>query len=177
MLFRSPAHDRYINGSGSGQHTLGKAADIVCYGKDGNPISAKLVCCTLEDFGDVYGIGYIGPYSTHVDTRSALNKWWGDESVSGFPSISRIKPGYKSFYDYFGMSRAEKIPQKDATVDTVTKDMLEDTTLITPIVIDVSYANGVINWTKVKESDAVSGVIMRAGYGKEIGRASCRERV
>ena len=36
--FRCVAHDRNVDGSGTGQHTLGNVADICCYGRDGQPI-------------------------------------------------------------------------------------------------------------------------------------------
>lgn len=45
--FRCVAHDKAVKGSGTGQHTRGKAADICCYGQDGQPISSKTVCCKV----------------------------------------------------------------------------------------------------------------------------------
>jgi hypothetical protein len=78
---------------------LGRAADIVCYDKNKKIISAKTVCCALEDMGGVYGIGYISPSATHVDTRDKSKQWWGDESKSGTPNIKKL--GYSSFHDYF----------------------------------------------------------------------------
>lgn len=99
--YRTTAHDRAIGGSGTGQHTLGRAADIVCYDKNGKIINAKKVCCTLEDMGGIYGIGYISERAVHVDTRAKSKKWWGDETKSGSPNISKL--GYNSFHDYFNM--------------------------------------------------------------------------
>ena len=49
--FRCAAHDKAVKGSGTGQHTLGNAADICCYGQDGQPISSKVVCCKAQDIG------------------------------------------------------------------------------------------------------------------------------
>ena len=97
--YRTKEHDKYVGGNGAGQHTLGRAADITCYDKKGKIIPAQYVCIALEDMGNVYGIGYITPTSTHVDTRSKDKKWWGDETKSGAPNISRL--GYNSFHDYF----------------------------------------------------------------------------
>lgn len=97
--YRTEEHDKYVGGNGIGQHTLGRAADITCYDKKGRVIPAQYVCVALEDMGNVYGIGYITPTSTHVDTRSKDKKWWGDETKSGAPNISRL--GYNSFHDYF----------------------------------------------------------------------------
>ena len=99
--YRTAAHDKAVGGNGTGQHTLGRAADIVCYDKNGRIINAKKVCCTLEDMGGIYGIGYISANAVHVDTRVKSNKWWGDETKSGSPSISKF--GYSSFHDYFNM--------------------------------------------------------------------------
>ena len=97
--YRTKEHDKYVGGNGAGQHTLGRAADITCYDKKGKVIPAQCVCVALEDMGNIYGIGYITPTSTHVDTRSKDKKWWGDETKSGAPNISRL--GYSSFHDYF----------------------------------------------------------------------------
>ena len=99
--YRTSAHDLAVGGDGKGQHTLGRAADIVCYDKNNKIIDARKVCCTLEDFGNVYGIGYISNSAVHVDTRAASKKWWGDETKSGCPNISKL--GYNSFHKYFNI--------------------------------------------------------------------------
>ena len=101
--YRTPSHDRAVGGNGKGQHTLGKAADIQCYGKDGKLIGAKYVCCAAETLG-CNGIGYISSKAVHIDTRSG--KWWGDETT-GNDSIG-------SFYSYFGVAKP------NVTVDTHT---------------------------------------------------------
>jgi uncharacterized protein YcbK (DUF882 family) len=113
--YRTPVHDKKVGGSGSGQHTIGFAADFICYDKDNRPIPAKTVCCTLEDFGNIYGIGYIGPNSTHVDVRASVNKWWGDETIDGSPSIWRVKPGCNSFYTYWGIAKPTPAPTQPAS--------------------------------------------------------------
>lgn len=92
--YRTPAHDKAVGGNGKGQHTLGKAADIQCYDKDGKLIDAKYVCCAAETLG-CNGIGYISSKAVHIDTRSG--KWWGDETT-GNDNIN-------SFYDYFGVDK------------------------------------------------------------------------
>ncbi len=93
--FRCSAHDKAVKGSGAGQHTLGNAADICCYGQDGQPISSKTVCCKAQDIG-FSGIANItAAYQyTHVDVRSG-KKWYGDE-VHGNSSVT------DDFYKYFG---------------------------------------------------------------------------
>jgi len=93
--FRCSAHDKAVKGSGTGQHTLGNAADICCYGQDGQPISSKTVCCKAQDIG-FSGIANItAAYQyTHVDVRSG-KKWYGDE-VHGNSTVT------DDFYKYFG---------------------------------------------------------------------------
>lgn len=99
--YRTAEHDKAVGGNGVGQHTLGRAADVVCYSKDGKIIPAEKVCCTLEDMGGIYGIGYISKTAVHIDTRSKSSKWWGDETKSGSPNITKL--GYNSFHKYFNI--------------------------------------------------------------------------
>ena len=106
--YRCPEHDKAVGGSGSGRHTLGMAADICCYGQDGNPIESKYVACAAEDLG-VYGIGLNcggNRHYTHIDSRTASDKWWGDESFKGNPGIQRIN-GCTSFHDYCDVPRKD----------------------------------------------------------------------
>ena len=79
---RCEAHDRSVGGTGKGQHTVGNAADICCYGRDGQPISSKKVCCNAQDigFGGIANITDEYIY-THVDVRNG-KKWYGDEVIS-----------------------------------------------------------------------------------------------
>ena len=116
--YRCTRHDRAVGGSGAGRHTMGMAADICCYGQDGKPIGSKYVACAAEDLG-INGIGLNcgGNHSyTHIDSRSAAAKWWGDESVKGYPSIRRIN-GSTSFYAYCGMPRQDcPYTAPDATI-------------------------------------------------------------
>ena len=93
--YRCPAHDKNVGGSGTGQHTLGKAADICCYGQDGQPISSKVVCCKAQDIGFTGIANITAAYIyTHVDVREGY-KWYGDE-VHGNSTVTN------NFYDYFG---------------------------------------------------------------------------
>ena len=118
--FRCAAHDKNVGGSGTGQHTKGNAADICCYGQDGNPISSKIVCCTAQDIGFT-GIANINEsyQYTHVDVRTG-SKWYGNE-IHGNGTVT------SDFYQYFGSSKTE-----------LTNG------------IDLSRHNGSIDWSKVK---------------------------
>lgn len=93
--FRCVTHDKNVGGSGTGQHTLGNAADICCYGQDGQPISSKVVCCKAQDIGFTGIANITAAYQyTHVDVRPN-GKWYGDE-VHGNSSVT------DDFYKYFG---------------------------------------------------------------------------
>lgn len=94
---RCPDHDKAVGGNGTGQHTKGNAADIICYGQDGNIISTKKVACKAQDIG-FRGIGNIDSTYTaiHVDVRTGA-KWYGDEAVRGGTSGSVTD----DFYRYY----------------------------------------------------------------------------
>lgn len=93
--FRCATHDKNVGGSGTGQHTLGNAADICCYGQDGQSISSKTVCCKAQDIGFTGIANITAAYQyTHVDVRTN-GKWYGDE-VHGNSSVT------DDFYKYFG---------------------------------------------------------------------------
>ena len=140
--YRCPEHDKAVGDTSSGQHTKGTAADVCCYGQDGQPISSKTVCCKAQDlgFGGIANITSSYQY-THLDVRTS-GKWYGDE-IHGNGTVT------DDFYKYFGIEKAE----------SKTKNILKG--------IDVSYAQGVIAWEKVKASGLVDFAILRAGYGRE----------
>lgn len=135
--FRCVNHDKTVGGNGTGQHTKGTAADICCYGQDGQTISSKTVCCTAQDIGFT-GIANINTsyQYTHVDVRSE-SKWHGDET-KGNSSVTT------DFYQYFGIQKGGAETMKG---------------------IDVSVHNGTIDWQKVK-ADGIQFAILRGGYGK-----------
>ena len=95
--YRCANHDIAVGGNGSGMHTKGMAADIVCYNKQGGIISAGEVCCMAQNIG-FGGIANIDRTYTavHVDVRSG-SKWYGDEAVPGGTESSVCD----DFYDYF----------------------------------------------------------------------------
>lgn len=141
--YRCSEHDRNVGGSGSGQHTKGTAADFVCYDKDGNTVSSKIVCCTAQDleFGGIANI--TNSYDcTHADVRTG-SKWYGNE-IYGTGTVT------DDFYSYFGIALSQ-------SSDIIAKG------------IDVSYAQGRIDWDKVK-NDSVEFALLRAGYGREISQ-------
>ena len=140
--YRCPEHDKAVGGTSSGQHTKGTAADVCCYGQDGQPISSKTVCCKAQDlgFGGIANITSSYQY-THLDVRTGY-RWLGDET-NGNGTVT------DDFYKYFGIAKTQ-LPSGSLAKG-----------------IDVSYAQGVIDWEKVKASGLVDFVILRAGYGRE----------
>lgn len=143
--YRCTAHDKNVGGNGSGQHTKGNAADICCYGQDGQPISSKIVCCKAQDigFGGIANITTEYKY-THVDVRTG-SKWYGDETKGNSTVTS-------DFYRYFSISKVNKPLMKG---------------------IDVSVHNGSIDWQKVKNA-GIQFAILRAGYGRELSQKDAR---
>ncbi|MFR6400001.1 GH25 family lysozyme [Ruminococcus sp.] len=138
--YRCPEHDKAVGGTSSGQHTKGTAADVCCYGQDGQPISSKTVCCKAQDLGFTGIANITSSYQyTHLDVRTS-GKWYGDE-VHGNGTVT------EDFYKYFG------IPKTEA------KNILKG--------IDVSYCQKGIDWEAAKASGLVDFVIFQAGYGRE----------
>ena len=143
--YRCASHDKNVGGSGSGQHTKGNAADICCYGQDGQPISSKTVCCKAQDigFGGIANITAEYKY-THVDVRTG-SKWYGDETKGNSTVTS-------DFYSYFGILKDKEPLMKG---------------------IDVSVHNGNIDWRKVKNA-GIQFAVLRAGYGRELSQKDTR---
>ena len=139
--YRCPEHDKAVGGTSSGQHTKGTAADVCCYGQDGQPISSKTVCCKAQDlgFGGIANITSSYQY-THLDVRTGY-RWLGDE-VKGNSTVT------EDFYKYFGIKKT-----------TETTSILKG--------IDVSYCQNEVDWDAAKASGLVDFAILRAGYGRE----------
>lgn len=111
--YRCTKHDKTVGGTGTGQHTKGKAADIVCYDHIGNKISTKIVTCAAQDLG-FNGIGKINDTATHVDIRID-SKWYGDETITSSKSITN------DFYDYWGFTQEDVYGKsKSSAPDTST---------------------------------------------------------
>lgn len=119
--YRCSKHDKHVGGSGSGQHTTGKAADIVCYGADGKVISSKIITCAAQDIG-FSGIANIDGTYTSVHIDIANRKWYGDETVTKSKSIT------EDFYKHWGLSRAD-----------VYGDAFQNTKSVTLIIDGVTY--------------------------------------
>lgn len=96
--YRTPAADKAVDGSGSGPHTYGCAADAYFY-KNGQPVESRLIACYLQEIG-AHGIGYCcggNFYGTHIDTLSRV--WHGDERDYSV-TVS-------DYYSYTGTTKAE----------------------------------------------------------------------
>ena len=135
--FRCPEHDVAVGGNGTGKHTQGLAADVICYNSEGIMISSKYVCCKAQDIG-FRGIANItAAYtSTHLDMR-LKGKWYGNE-IYGNGNVT------DDFYKYYN------IKKEGEPMSTEKKG------------IDISYCQKQIDWNKV----TADFVIARAGYGR-----------
>ena len=109
--FRCPPHSVLVGGYAGDEHTLGNAADIVCYDKTGKVIDSRKVCCAAQDL-DFPGIGRIDYSGVHVDV-STRRTWRGDE-LGGY--VSKSIPG-SDFYSYFGIQKAKKTKKVTLTID------------------------------------------------------------
>lgn len=94
--YRCSKHDISVGGSGSGEHTKGNAADIIIYGKDGNPINTRYIACIAQKLG-FRGIGRISDTAIHVDVREG-EPWYGDETVDGGTN-STVTDNYHTYYN------------------------------------------------------------------------------
>lgn len=95
--YRCSDHDKAVGGNGYGQHTKGTACDIIFYGKNGKPISSKIVSCKAQDLGFT-GIANITKdyIYTHLDVRT--NGTYKGDEVVGLNSVC------SDFYKYYSIS-------------------------------------------------------------------------
>lgn len=100
--YRTENQNKKVGGASKSLHMSGTAWDISAYDKNGKKISAKLICCYLQDLG-VKGIGYISSTSVHYDLRSS--RFWFDET-KGNKSIG------SDFYSYFGIKKSDVYPEQ-----------------------------------------------------------------
>ncbi len=98
--YRTPAHDKAVEGNGSGYHTRGKAVDACFYDQSGKIIPAQIVCCVAEDlgFGGIANISKAYRY-VHLDVRTG-SRYLGDE-IKGTNTVT------ESFYTYFGKTKSD----------------------------------------------------------------------
>lgn len=119
--YRCHDHDKKVGGNGTGQHTKGTAADIVCYNQNGEIISSKKVCCAAQDIG-FNGIANIDSVytATHVDVRLASLKWFGNEAIGAAGTNNSVT---SDFYKYFGLTKKDVYPD-DSKSDKIGIDDL-----------------------------------------------------
>lgn len=96
--YRCPTHSRNVGGSASDAHTVGIAADIMCYDKQGKLINPWLVAAYAEQAG-FSGIGVMST-ALHVDVRNSSNyknsHWFGDETTGNNNIKTFIKSNTQS---------------------------------------------------------------------------------
>lgn len=115
--YRCSTHDKNVGGTGSGQHTKGTAADVVCYAKDGSIISSKTVSCVAQDLGFTGIANITSDYQAiHLDVRSG-SKWYGNEVVNNNTVTN-------DFYSYYGIKKQGESDNKPVTPpETEEKDV------------------------------------------------------
>jgi GH25 family lysozyme M1 (1,4-beta-N-acetylmuramidase) len=124
--FRCVSHDKSVGGSGTGQHTLGRAADYTIILEDGSTFASWKVCIAAQEIG-FRGIARINDRYTHSDTRNG--KWYGDETKGNSYCIP-----CKDFYTYYNIEKEDEELKNG---------------------IDVSAHQGKIDWSKVKTDFAI----------------------
>jgi len=96
--YRCPTHSRNVGGSASDAHTVGIAADIMCYDKQGKLINPWLAAACAEQAG-FSGIGVMST-ALHVDVRNSSNyknpHWFGDETTGNNNIKTFIKSSVQS---------------------------------------------------------------------------------
>lgn len=110
--YRSYDFEMYLAGF-TGFHYEGKAADIMCYNKNGGLISGTEVACAAQTVG-FNGIGYIGN-AVHCDVRDYRS--WFDESKGC--------AGVNDFYDYFGVARPSLPSPIERNIEKVQIEVVE----------------------------------------------------
>lgn len=155
--YRCSAHDKAVGGSGSGQHTKGTAADIVCYNINGDIISSKIVSCIAQDLGFM-GIGNINSnyQAIHLDVRTS-NKWYGDEVINNNTVTS-------DFYNYYGISKSDI--QKYINVSNSSSNNASDIKVCYRVYTN-SWMTEVINSNNYAgtEKSAIRGLVIKANKG------------
>ena len=95
--YRDPDCSVAVGGYRNDAHTLGIAADVICYDKNGYQISSARVAWEAEQI-DFTGIGIIDSTAIHLDVRTTSNysngHWFGDErnGDNNIPTFKNYKP-------------------------------------------------------------------------------------
>lgn len=150
--YRSAAHDKAVGGSGTGQHTKGKAVDACFYDKNGKIISAKIVCCVAQDLG-FKGIANISSKYcyVHLDMRDS-GTYKGDE-IKSFNTVTN------DFYKYFGVSKADVAKYTGEKVVKYFKKYTGSSTRIDTVLQSIGASSKYYgSWTKRKPIAAANGI-------------------
>ena len=95
--YRDPDCSVAVGGYRNDAHTLGIAADVICYDKNGYQIASSRVAWEAEQIGFT-GIGIIDNTAIHLDVRTTSNysngHWFGDErnGDNNIPTFKNYKP-------------------------------------------------------------------------------------
>lgn len=117
--YRCREHDKRVGGSGYGQHTTGRAADVCFFDEENKPISSKIVSCKAQDLG-IPGIANINKKFNfiHLDTRTS-GKYYGNE-IFGYNTVTN------DFYKYYGIKKATLYKGSNSNVKEWQESALKD---------------------------------------------------
>lgn len=100
--YRSVSYAHRIGREKDFLHCEGKAADIICYGKNNEIIPSRTVLCALQALGHRGGAAYASPEMTHVDVRNTGRCFY--DETDNYTPIS-------SFFGYFGCPFINPYPE------------------------------------------------------------------
>lgn len=133
--YRCKKHDKAVGGSGTGQHTKGKASDCIYYDKNGKIIPSKIVVCVANDTKLFNGIAKIDKNYTHLDIRT-FGKYRGDETKGN--SSYWTNP-----YDYFKVTKEDVAKYTGEESKKDTKKYLSNPSYKGPSIVDALKQIGV----------------------------------
>lgn len=107
--YRCKAHDKFVGGSGYGQHTKGTAMDAKFY-RDGKLVSAETLCCNAQNFG-FKGVAFVGDHVIHLDSRS-FGSYRGDERKGRSNNVGGDFYKYFKIGDHYYQGLYPKLPKR-----------------------------------------------------------------
>lgn len=90
--YRSISYAKRIGREKDHLHCEGRAADIICYDKNGGILPSKTVLCALQAMGHRGGAAYASPETVHVDVRNTGRCYFDETDNYSFVN---------SFFEYF----------------------------------------------------------------------------
>jgi len=97
-VYRTPARDKAVGGSGAGPHTKGKAIDFYMLNASGGKISSIYILLAAQSIRGAWNINGLeritDGYSVHIDIGYRTSKWTAYQTVSGGKYVYVNVPGH-----------------------------------------------------------------------------------